>query len=58
MAAQENHEDIVCLLLGSEADPTLEMDDGFTPLDVAMQQGYDNVTSQLIQHSQRELIPV
>ena len=48
MAAQENHEDIVCLLLQSGADPTLEMDDGFIPLDVAMQQGYVNVTSQLI----------
>ena len=58
MAAQEDHESIVNLLLESGADPALEMDNGFTPLDVAMQQGHNNVASILVRHEQRENIPV
>ena len=50
MAAQEDHEDVVCLLLESGADPTLEMDDGFTPLDGAACFGHFNICEFIIKN--------
>lgn len=49
-AAQENHVDVVRLLLANNANQTLTTDDGFTPLAVALQQGHDQVTSLLLEN--------
>lgn len=38
MAAQENHDSVVKLLLANGANQSLATEDGFTPLLVAMQQ--------------------
>ena len=52
MAAQENHVEVLQFLLTSGADQSLATYDGFTPLDIALQQGHDNVSSLLVQHAQ------
>ncbi|VDP56416.1 unnamed protein product [Schistosoma margrebowiei] len=53
MAAQENHLEVVRLLLANGANPGLTTDDGFTPLAVALQQGHDRVVALLLESDSR-----
>ncbi|KER26822.1 hypothetical protein T265_06030 [Opisthorchis viverrini] len=53
MAAQENHLEVVKLLLSKEANPALTTDDGFTPLAVALQQGHDRIVALLLENDSR-----
>lgn len=50
MAAQENHDSVVRLLLQNGANQSLATEDGFTPLAVALQQGHDKVVSILLEN--------
>lgn len=53
MAAQENHDSVVKLLLANGANQSLATEDGFTPLLVAMQQGHDKVVAVLLESDTR-----
>lgn len=53
MAAQENHDSVVKLLLANGANQSLATEDGFTPLAVAMQQGHDKVVAVLLESDTR-----
>uniref|UniRef100_T1H3N5 Uncharacterized protein n=1 Tax=Megaselia scalaris TaxID=36166 RepID=T1H3N5_MEGSC len=53
MAAQENHDKVVRLLLSNGANQSLATEDGFTPLAVAMQQGHDKVVAVLLESDTR-----
>nr|CAH8871652.1 unnamed protein product [Trichobilharzia regenti] len=53
MAAQENHLDVVDLLLQRGANQALTTEDGFTPLAVALQQGHDRVVAHLLERDSR-----
>lgn len=48
MAAQENHLDCVSFLIENGCDTRLTTVDGFTPLDVAIQQGHKQVSQYLL----------
>lgn len=48
MAAQENHLDCVAFLIDNGCDTRLTTVDGFTPLDVAIQQGHKQVSQYLL----------
>uniref|UniRef100_A0A8C8A2R1 Ankyrin 3 n=1 Tax=Oryzias sinensis TaxID=183150 RepID=A0A8C8A2R1_9TELE len=50
MAAQENHLDVVQLLLDNGSSQSIATEDGFTPLAVALQQGHDQVVSLLLEN--------
>lgn len=50
MAAQENHDSVVRLLLQNGANQSLATEDGFTPLAVALQQGHDKVVAILLEN--------
>ena len=50
MAAQENHDAVVRLLLQNGANQSLATEDGFTPLAVALQQGHDKVVAILLEN--------
>lgn len=53
MAAQENHLEVVTLLLANGANPSVTTDDGFTPLAVALQQGHDRTVAVLLESDAR-----
>ena len=57
MAAQEGHEDIVKYLLEIGADQNLAMDEGFCPIDIAKQQGHNNIVSLLKEHEKIDIKP-
>ncbi len=53
MAAQENHLEVVTLLLANGANPSITTDDGFTPLAVALQQGHERTVAVLLESDAR-----
>lgn len=53
MAAQENHLEVVTLLLANGANPSITTVDGFTPLAVALQQGHERTVAVLLESDAR-----
>lgn len=53
MAAQENHLEVVTLLLANGANPSITTVDGFTPLAVALQQGHERTVAILLESDAR-----